>query len=96
MIAMLLRWRESHWPWRRWEQPTPDYLHHQQLHYRGGPNLHWLAMLDVENVQTVILHRYEDRELLRLLRHSPYWTVDFADWQSVILMRVHEGQDSPG
>ncbi|MBN1920241.1 MAG: hypothetical protein JW892_03270 [Anaerolineae bacterium] len=47
----------------------------------------WLALLDAENVQTVILSRHGDRDLLRLLRDSPRWAVDFADWQSVILVR---------
>ena len=43
--------------------------------------------MDAENVQTVILDRREDHDLLRLLHRSPQWAVDFADWQSVILVR---------
>ena len=65
---------------------------------RGGPRCsrlrheacldpHWLAVLDAENVQTVILDRHEDRDLLQLLRRSSQWGVDFADRQSVILVR---------
>jgi hypothetical protein len=48
-----------------------------------------LAELDEENVQIVILDRYRDSILMRLLRNSPNWIVDFADAQSIILIRAH-------
>jgi hypothetical protein len=57
------------------------------LRDKGGLDPQWLALLDAENVQTVILSRYEDRDLLRLLHRSPQWAVDFADQRSVILVR---------
>lgn len=67
------------WRHRRVRRPKP--------HHEARLDPHWLALLDAENVQTVILNRHKDRDLLRLLRSSLQWTVDFADRQSVILMR---------
>jgi len=48
----------------------------------------WLALLDAENVQTFVLNRREDRDLLWSLLRSRKWFVDFRDRQSVILSRV--------
>lgn len=56
-------------------------------HYEARFDPHWLALLDAENVHTVILDRRKDCDLLWLLYHSPDWVVDFADWRSVILVR---------
>lgn len=76
--------------WRAGQQRAPAQrggLRYSCLLHAAGPDPHWLAMLDAENVQTVILDRREDRDLLRLLRRSSQWSVDFADRQSVILVR---------
>ncbi|GEM_PF-3098271 len=62
-------------------------FHRSRAHHEARLDLHWLALLDAENVQTVILNRREDHALLRLLRRSSQWAVDFADRQSVILIR---------
>ncbi len=56
-------------------------------HHEARLDSHWLALLDAENVQTVILNRREDRDLLQLLHRSSQWAVDFADRRSVILVR---------
>lgn len=50
--------------------------------------LEWIELLDTEGVQTVILNRRKDRRLLRLLKLSRKWAIDFADRRSVILMRT--------
>ena len=79
MSAAPLRWRANRHLWRRFRR--------LQLHDKGRLDPQWLALLDAENVQTVILSRYEDCGLLRLLHRSPQWAVDFADRRSVILVR---------
>lgn len=67
------------WLQRRFRRPKP--------HHEACLDPHWLTLLDAENVQTVILDRREDRNLLQSLRHSSQWSVDFADRQAVILVR---------
>ena len=52
-------------------------------------NSRWLVELEEEKVQVVILDRYRDVKLLQLLQDSPNWTVDFADAQSMILVRTN-------
>lgn len=87
MSAALLRWREDRRPCRHRLQTRWDRFHRLQVRDEGYHASQWLALLDAENVQTVILSRHEDRDLLRLLRGSPRWAVDFTDRQSVILVR---------
>jgi hypothetical protein len=79
MSAAPLRWREDR---RRWGRLRPLRLRDKRC---CAPQ--WLALLDAENVQTVILDRYKDRALLRSLHHAPQWIVDFSDRRSVILVR---------
>jgi len=67
-------------------------LPHPHLHpWRVG--FGWLRVLDEDNVQAVVLNRTEDRRLLRLLRRSGAWVVDFADCESAILVRRETGMD---
>jgi len=75
-------------PWRHGVQPILDCFRRPRLHHEGRFDPYWLALLDAENVRTVILNRHEDRELLRSLYNSPHWVVDFADRRSVILVRA--------
>ena len=79
MSAAPLRWRAKRHPWHRSRR--------LQLRDKECLDPHWLALLDAENVQTVILSRHEDFDLLRLLHRSPRWVVDFAGHRSVILVR---------
>ncbi|MBN2007055.1 MAG: hypothetical protein JXA21_27135 [Anaerolineae bacterium] len=85
MSAAPLRWRERA---RRCRAQRGRFF--QRLNRENWPDPRWLEMLNAENIQTIILDRHEDRGLLRLLRHSPQWIVDFADRHSVILMRATE------
>ena len=55
-------------------------------------NTRILAEFEAENVQTVILDRQSDRQLLRLLLRSGDWIVDFADRRSVILVQARSEQ----
>ncbi|MBN2391545.1 MAG: hypothetical protein JXR84_12545 [Anaerolineae bacterium] len=86
MSAAPLRWRANRHPWRHWQQ-TRWGRGHTRLRDKGCLDSQWLALLDAENVQTVVLSRHEDRNLLRLLQRSPQWTVDFADRRSAIFVR---------
>jgi hypothetical protein len=87
MSAAPLRWREDRHP-RRHRLQTP-WRRFRRLRLRDKKVLdpQWLALLDAENVQTVILSRHEDRDLLRLLQRSPQWAIDFADRRSAIFVR---------
>jgi len=87
MRATPIRWCEDRHPRRHWLQTRHGRFRHLRLRNKGGLDPQWLALLDAENVQTVILSRYEDCGLLRLLHRSPQWAVDFADRRSVILVR---------
>lgn len=88
MSAAPLRWPKRYWPRPHRVRSQWGPFCRRRLSREGRPNPHWLALLDAENIQTVILDRYEDHNLLRLLLHSSHWAVDFADWRSVILVRT--------
>ena len=74
--------------WQRWRQSWRNEFRRSRLPHAERPDPQWLALLDTEDVHTVILDRRADRALLRLLRHSSQWAIDFADRQSVILVRA--------
>jgi hypothetical protein len=84
MSAAPLRWRARQ---QRPPQSQRDGLRRPRVRQEAHLDPHWLALLDAENVQTVILDRREDRDLLKVLRRSSEWAVDFADRQSMILVR---------
>ena len=87
MSAAPLRWHGDRRPCHHRLQTRRDRFRRLQVRDEGYHASQWLSLLDAENVQTVILSRHEDRDLLRLLRSSPQWAVDFADRQSMILVR---------
>ncbi|MGC9393496.1 MAG: hypothetical protein ACP5J4_01430 [Anaerolineae bacterium] len=87
MSATPLRWRANRHPWRHWRQIPWSCFRRLPVRDKGYLNPQWLALLDAENVQTVILSRHEDRDLLRLLQRSPQWAIDFADRWSAIFVR---------
>ena len=47
----------------------------------------WLALLEQERVQCVILDRRTDSDLIGALRRQRSWAIDFEDSGSVILVR---------
>jgi hypothetical protein len=87
MSAAPFRWCEDRHPWCHRLQTRWDHFRRLRLRDKGCLDPQWLSLLDAENVQTVILSRHEDRDLLQLLHRSPQWAVDFADQRSVILVR---------
>ena len=87
MSAAPLRSRADRHPWHRQRKTPWRRFRRLQLRDKAGLDPQWLALLDAENVQTVILSRHEDRALLRLLYHSPQWAIDFVDRRSAIFVR---------
>lgn len=69
-----------------WRGHHPQANHHRPWHSRSDAAL--LALLDAEYVQVVVLNRREDAWMLRSLRWSRDWVVDFSDRRSVILARA--------
>jgi len=73
-----------------WRGHRPQANHHRT--WRSHTDADLSALLDAEDVQAVVLNRREDARMLRALRWSRDWVVDFADRRSVILVRAGQRQ----
>jgi hypothetical protein len=63
-------------------------LHNRVPAQANGRLDHWLAILDNYGVRFLILDRYRDDELLRLVQSRHDWSVDFEDRDSVLFTRT--------
>ena len=59
---------------------------------RYGRLERWLATLDTQDVQFLILDKERDGMLLQLVRSRPGWTVDFEDSESMLFTRIRVPQ----
>jgi hypothetical protein len=87
MISTTSRHRASEQLLRPWWSTSPGTTWRPCLYLTRNFDPSWLAIFNEEGVRSVILDRYEDRGLLRLLRHSRDWVIDFMDHESVIFVR---------
>jgi hypothetical protein len=88
MISAPTQWHARCRPLRyRWRRARAPY-YRPRFYHDGCRDSRWSVWLGLEDVQTVILDRHEDIGLLWLLKTSRDWSIDFADQQSVILVRA--------
>ena len=73
-----------------WRGHRPQVNHHRT--WRSHTDADLSALLEAGDVQAVVLNRREDARMLRSLRWSRDWVVDFADRRSVILVRADQRQ----
>jgi hypothetical protein len=61
----------------------------------AGRQEDWLAILEAQGVQFLVLDAQRDRDLVQLFQSQGSWAVDFQEEESVLLVRSQAASGAP-